>query len=132
MAKAVSITRMERYKTEIKTGTNHQIITDEPLADGGRDTGGTPMELLAASLASCSSITMRMYADRKEWDLEEVKVTIDFERDGKNKKTTFKKEIEIKGNLDDEQKERIYKIAERCPVHQVIMNEVKIESKLTN
>jgi len=130
MAKAVSITRMERYKTEIQTGTDHQIITDEPIADGGRDTGGTPMELLAASLASCSTITMKMYADRKGWNLEEAKVTVELERNPETKITTFEKNISIKGNLDEEQRERIFKIAEKCPVHRIIQGESKIESKL--
>src|SRR5699024_4202174 len=130
MAKAVSITRMERYKTEIQTGTDHQIITDEPIADGGRDTGGTPMELLAASLASCSTITMKMYADRKGWNLEEAKVTVELERNPETKITTFEKNISIKGNLDEEQRERIFKIAEKCPVHRIIHGELKIESKL--
>lgn len=130
MARAVSITRMERYKTEIQTGTDHQIITDEPIADGGRDTGGTPMELLAASLASCSTITMKMYADRKGWNLEEAKVTVELERNPETKITTFEKNISIKGNLDEEQRERIFKIAEKCPVHRIIQGESKIESKL--
>lgn len=121
---------MERYKTEIQTGTDHQIITDEPIADGGRDTGGTPMELLAASLASCSTITMKMYADRKGWNLEEAKVTVELERNPETKITTFEKNISIKGNLDEEQRERIFKIAEKCPVHRIIQGESKIESKL--
>lgn len=130
MPKAVAITRMERYKTEIHTGTNHQVIADEPLEDGGRDTGATPTELLAGSLASCSTITMKMYADRKQWDLEEVKVTVEFDRDLKDETTTFHKKISIKGNLDEEQRTRIYKIASRCPVHRIIEGKVTIKSEL--
>lgn len=130
MPKAIAITRMERYKTEIKTQTNHQIIADEPLDKGGRDTGGTPTELLAASLASCSTITMKMYADRKGWEVEELKVTVEFEREIQDSKTTFTKHIEIKGNLDDEQRKRIYEIASKCPVHRILQGEIEVKSEL--
>lgn len=130
MPKATAITRTERYKTEIKTGTNHLIIADEPLAEGGRGTGATPTELLASSLASCSTITMKMYADRKKWDLEEVEVTVEFERNLKDERTTFKKKISIKGNLDTEQRDRIFHIASRCPVHRMLEGNVDIESQL--
>lgn len=130
MAKAVSTTRMERFKTEIKTGSDHIFIADESFGDGGRDSGGTPTELLAASLASCSSITMKMYADRKQWPMEEVKVTVEFKRDIQDSSTTFYKKIEIEGDLDEEQRKRIFEISKKCPVHRILLGNIGVESEL--
>ncbi len=128
MSKATAITKKIDYTTEIKTST-HQLIVDEPTNEGGQDKGATPMELLASALASCSSITMKMYANRKGWNLDEAKVTVDFIRDTKAKITNFTKKIELVGNLDEEQKMRLYKIASRCPVHQVLVNTITINTE---
>lgn len=130
MAKAVATTQRERFKTEIKTGSSHILIADEPFEEGGQDSGGTPTELLASSLASCSSITMKMYADRKKWPLEEVKVSIEFKRDIKDGSTTFYKKVEMKGDLDEEQRKRIFEISKKCPVHRILLGEIDIESEL--
>ncbi len=129
MTKAVATTQRERFKTEIRTGSDHILIADESFEDGGRDSGGTPTELLAASLASCSSITMKMYADRKEWPMEEAKVSVEFKRDRKEGLTTFYKKVEIKGNLDDEQRRRIFEISKKCPVHRILLGDIDIESE---
>lgn len=131
MPKATAITQLEGYKTEIKTGSAHFIIADESFEDGGLDSGATPTELLASSLAACSTITMKMYAQRKGWDLQEAKVFVEFVRDVKNVQTRFLKTVFIKGNLDELQRNRIYEIASRCPVHRILEGSVKIESKLT-
>lgn len=132
MAKAVSTTRMERYRTEIKTGSDHILIADESFEDGGRDSGGTPTELLAASLASCSTMTMKMYADRKGWPMEEATCEVEFKRDLKDSSTTFNKRIQIFGDLDKEQRERIFEISKKCPVHRILMGSIDIDSKLTD
>lgn len=131
MAKAIAITRRERYKTEIKTNTGHLVITDEPFKDGGLDSGATPTELLAGSLASCSSITMKMYADRKGWPMEEAKVSVSFTRDLNSNETTFVKQIEIKGDLDKEQRKSIFEISKKCPVHRILSGSLNIKSELT-
>lgn len=117
------------YTTELKMAT-HTLIADEPGDENGQDLGPKPTEFLNAAMASCTAITMKMYADRKGWDLKEAIVEVDFERDIKNNLTTFFKKIELIGNLDEEQKQRIYEIGSKCPVHRMIENPVEIKSEL--
>lgn len=127
MHQATTITGQEDYK--IKT-TKHQLIADEPKEVGGTDTGTTPMELLASSLASCSTITMKMYANRKEWPIEAVEVHVEFENDIKSNVTQFYKKIKIKGELTEQQTKRLYKMASRCPVHRILENSIEVNSEL--
>lgn len=117
------------YTTTLKAG-KFNLIADEPKEENGQDLGPKPTELLNAALASCTAITMKMYAERKGWDLREANVEVDFVRDVKNGKTTFTKKIELFGNLDEEQKNRIYEIGAKCPVHRIIQGAVEIESEL--
>lgn len=117
------------YTTNIKAG-RFNLIADEPKEENGQDLGPKPTEYLNAALSACTAITMKMYAERKGWDLREANVEIDFVRDVKNGTTTFSKKIELIGNLDEEQKQRIYEIGAKCPVHRIIEGEVKIESEL--
>lgn len=117
------------YTTELSM-SDHKLIADEPLDENGQDKGPKPTELLNAALASCTAITMKMYAQRKAWDLQEAIVEIDFVRDIKNNLTTFSKKIELIGNLDEEQRQRIYEIGAKCPVHRIIEGSVQIESEL--
>ena len=91
-----AVTYKARYFTEISSATN-DLIADEPISNGGTGKGFAPMELLASSLAACTSITLRMYADRKEWDLQSIEVTVDIERN--NEISTFARTINLKGNL---------------------------------
>jgi putative redox protein len=117
----------DHYRTELKSETN-TIIADEPLEVGGKDMGFSPSELLASSLAACTCITVRMYADRKEWNLEEVLVDVTLEKiDGKSK---FTRTLEFKGNLDETQRTRLMAIANKCPIHQTLTNPIEIETKL--
>src|SRR5690606_39234207 len=106
MVKTTAVTKQENYRTEIRTDP-HYFIVDEPISLGGKDLGPTPGELLAAALASCSSITMKMYADRKGWDLQEAIVEVDYERDVKFTLTQFSKKIRFLGNLDESQQEKL-------------------------
>lgn len=121
--------KKQMYTTEL-TMSNHQLIADEPIDENGQDLGPKPTELLNAALSACTAITMKMYAARKGWDLQEAIVEIDFVRDIKNGVTTFSKKIELFGNLDEEQKQRIYEIGAKCPVHRIIEGTVQIESEL--
>lgn len=117
------------YTTSIKA-RNFNLIADEPKDENGQDLGPKPTEFLNAALASCTAITMKMYAERKGWDLREAKVEVDFVRDVKNNLTTFTKKIELIGNLDEAQKQRIYEIGAKCPVHRIIQGTVEIDSEL--
>ena len=126
--KTTAITKKEKYRTEVRTDPHHFIV-DEPIEVGGKDLGVSPGELLAAALASCSSITMKLYADRKGWDLEEAIVEVDFQRDSKFNVTNFTKKVSITGNLDEEQKLKLVEIASKCPIHRMLANPIEIHTE---
>ena len=122
-------TEKEHYRTEIKSASNI-IISDEPESVGGKNTGFSPFDLLAAALAACTCSTLRMYAERKEWDLTNVKVDVTFERDIKENKSKIVRTIELTGNLDDSQKARLLTIANNCPVHKTLTNPIEIQTEI--
>jgi len=130
MAHISSSIKKEPYKIEIKSPTGNTVIADEPIDKGGRDTGFSPKELLAAALAACTSATVRMYADRKQWPLDEVKIDVDLEWDDATKKTGISRKIEFIGNLDADQRKRLLAIANACPVHKILTNPVEIATNL--
>ncbi len=123
----------------IRAGS-HSFIADEPARLGGTETGPTPYDLLLASLGTCTSMTLRMYAERKKWPLEEVKVTLTHKRvhakdcaECESKKgyvDWIDREIVLKGELDDEQRARMMQIADKCPVHRTLHNEIRVETVL--
>ena len=119
----------ELYKTEVKTA-NNTIISDEPESAGGKDLGFAPKELLAASLAACTCITLRMYANRKGWDLTDIKVEVTFEKDPTENKSKIMRNIQLFGNIDEAQKARLLNIADRCPMHQILANPMEITTEL--
>jgi putative redox protein len=130
MARVSSSIKSERYKIEIKSPTGNVVIADEPADKGGKDLGFSPKELLAASLAACTGATVRMYADRKEWPLEEVKINIDLERDEASNKTVINRKVEFIGNLNDEQLKRLLAVANACPVHKILTNPIEINTSM--
>ena len=100
----------------------HEVITDEPVADGGNDLGVRPTRMLAVALASCTATTVAMYADRKGWDIEGTTVIVDFEGVAKRgDRTGFAVEVGLPPGLDDEQREKLMVIAGKCPVHRVLV-----------
>ncbi len=132
------------FTSEIKVG-NHSLTADEPESVGGNDFGPSPYEYVSSGLGACTVMTLRMYADRKKWNLTKVIVHInhskEYERefDGYNSEETnlnkvdvFRKEIELYGDLDETQKKRLVEIADKCPVHKtlhtlpIIQTELKI------
>lgn len=120
----------EKYYTEVIAGEN-QIITDEPVDKGGQNKGFNPFEILATSLASCTAATLRMYIDRKEWDVEKINVEVDLENFPLTKRAVFKRDISFEGNLDDEQLKRLHAIADACPVHKILTNDIEILTKFS-
>jgi putative redox protein len=111
--------RRQGYEHEIEI-REHRLISDEPERRGGTDKGPTPTELLAASLASCTAITIEMYAGRKEWDLGQVEVEVDFTESDKEMPAGFEVQIKVPAELDAEQHKRILVIAGKCPVHKAL------------
>jgi len=126
------------YTQQITAG-HHELAADEPQPIGD-DTGPTPYDLLLSALGACTSMTVRMYANRKDWPLERVRVTLRHSRihaeDCAECETTsgwiehIDRDIELVGNLDDTQRERLLHIANRCPVHQTLTSEVNISTSL--
>lgn len=101
------------YAVSISAG-HHQLTADEHAELGGKDTGPAPFELLCASLCACTAITLRMYAQRKQWPLEAVHVDVHFKREGDEGAIT--RVLSFEGELDDEQRTRLVDVAERTPV----------------
>ncbi|SHM11968.1 putative redox protein [Chryseobacterium carnipullorum] len=119
-----------KYYTKVTAGEN-QIITDEPIDKGGQNKGFNPMEILATSLASCTAATLRMYIERKEWDVENIHVEVALENYPLTKRAVFQREITFDGVLDDEQLKRLHTIADACPVHKILTNDIEILTKFS-
>jgi putative redox protein len=129
MTKVTASTGKEKYKTEIKSA-KHSIIADEPESIGGKDLGFMPTELLTASLASCTGITLRMYADRKGWELEETMIEVSYDNASPEDTTKISMNIRLFGNLDDTQRNRLLEIANHCPVHKMLKNPIHVQTFL--
>ena len=139
MSQVIVKTRGELYRTEISTG-NHTIIADEPISLGGGDLGPNPYDLLLSAVGACVGMTLRMYAERKKWDLKEVHVRLSQERihakdctDCKSEEGyvhIIKKELELIGDLSEKQLDRLKQISDRCPVQKTLMNEVKFNTSI--
>jgi putative redox protein len=116
------------HYTVVLNNGRHSFNADEPGNKGGADKGPAPDEILEASLASCTAITLRMYADKKQWILNEVDVSVNVTRvEGK---TIFTRNIKLKGDLQEEQKQRLLQIARACPVSKSLLGEIEINSNL--
>jgi len=136
-----SLDTADAFRTDV-VANGHPLVADEPASVGGSDSGPSPYELLGAALGSCTTMTMRMYAERKDWPLERsvVRVThrkihardcADCESRGGAKVDLLHREIELQGPLDAEQRERLKEIANRCPVHRTLTEgEIRVETRL--
>jgi putative redox protein len=109
---------------------DHRLTVDEPLPLGGDDGGPDPQELLAASLASCTAITMEMYAARKGWDVGHVEVACQYTPAERGCPTKFELVLRLPDDLPDEQVQRLRVIAAKCPVHRTLDGEVMFEERL--
>ena len=127
MARAKASIGTVNYATAITTG-HHALTADEGPELGGRDAGPSPYDLLASALAACTVITLRMYAERKQWPVTAVHADIHFAR--QDKVETIDRTLRIDGALDDEQKKRMADIAERTPVTLTLKRSMEIRTKL--
>jgi putative redox protein len=122
-----------KYSTSIEW-RNGVITADEPVNSGGLDTGPDPYTLLLASLASCTLITLRMYIDRKEWDIPSITVDVNmfqYPKDG-NKVTVFDRDIKFGITVSKEQRERLTEIARACPISKIVIGEVDVRTYVYN
>lgn len=127
MSRATGIIETAHYAMKIEA-SGHKIIADEPASHGGGNAGPAPYDLLLASLAACTGITLRMYADRKNWDVKSVTVGLHYtRRDGIE---AVDRTLHIEGELSDEQKARMADIAERTPVTLTLKRSLAIKTHL--
>lgn len=122
-----------RYQQAVTVG-QHQLIADEPENVGGNDAGPAPFDFLMAGLGACTSMTLRMYAERKGLKLDNVKVTLSHEKidiDGE-KRDHFQRSITLLGELSSEERQRLLEIANKCPVHRALSRSLLMTSSLEN
>jgi len=121
--------RAGTFKQTVKI-REHTLAADEPSDLGGQDAGPTPQELLAASLASCTAITMEMYAQRKGWDVAGLEVSCEYSPAERGCPTKFDLALRMPPQLDEEQIERLRVIAAKCPVHRTLDGEVMFDERV--
>ena len=127
--RAISRRVGDRLRQRVKV-RDHELTADEPKDSGGEDSGPSPQELLAASLASCTAVTMEMYAARKGWDVGEVTVDVDYEPAHRGSPTRFAMTVSLPKELPEDQRERLMQIAAKCPVHRTLEGEVMYDERV--
>ena len=126
-----SIGSDRNYTVELSDDLGHRWLGDEPEDIGGANAGPGPERLLLSALGTCTAVTVTMYAQRKQWPLAGVKVELAFNPDGKPATgTDITRRVELLGELDDVQRERLLQVANACPIHKVLTGEVRISSTL--
>ncbi|WP_278034891.1 OsmC family protein [Flavobacterium nitratireducens] len=110
---------------------NGQLIMDEPLSNEGKDLGPDPFSTLLASLAGCTLATLRMYIDRKGWDIPEITISLNATQESEGElETIFSRQISFSKDIPNEQKERLLLIADKCPVSKILKGKVTINTML--
>lgn len=115
------------FQQALEVGNDH-FVSDIDEAKGGNSSGPSPHEYLGAALAACTGMTLKMYAQRKSWDLQDAIVTVDIERVNDIEK--FKRSIKLVGVVDAEQSQRLLEIANKCPVHRALTGTIEINTEL--
>jgi putative redox protein len=119
----------EKFTHDVKAG-DHTFTVDEPVQSGGADLGPSPQELLAAALASCTAVTIEMYAQRKGWDTSGLAVDVRYTPAERGCPTKFELVLKMPPHLEEEQMERLQVIAAKCPVHRTLEGEVMFEERV--
>jgi len=137
----VAETRTGRYANEVRVGS-HRLLADEPASAGGDDTGPMPHDFVLAGLGACTSMTVRMYAERKALPLRRISVRLSYRRikaadcpDCTTKEgeiTEISRDITLEGDLSADERARLIEIANKCPVHKTLTGEVKVRTHLVS
>jgi putative redox protein len=128
MMKATARQR-SKFTHDVKLG-RHQLTADEPEESGGDDLGPSPQELLAASLASCTAITIEMYAKRKGWNVDGLQIDVDYQPAERGCVTKFELVMKMPAHLSEDQVEKLQVIAAKCPIHRTLEGEVTFEERI--
>jgi putative redox protein len=128
MMKATARQR-SKFTHDLKVRT-HDLVSDEPEDQGGDDMGPSPQELLAASLASCTAITMEMYAKRKGWNVDGLEVDVDYQPAERGCVTRFELVMKMPAHLSEEQVAKLQVIAAKCPIHRTLEGEVAFDERV--
>lgn len=127
----VSENGLGRYQQAVQAG-QHALIADEPVSVGGADAGPAPFDFIMSGLGACTSMTLRMYAERKELPLKRISVALRHDKievDGVMR-DRIHRDITLEGNLSDEQRQRLLEIANKCPVHRALSQSIQLDCKL--
>ena len=117
--------RRDGYTHDVEIEGGHKLVIDEPDDDGGANEGPSPTRTLGAALAACTAITAEMYADRKGWDLSGLEVEVGIAYEGASP-SAFEVTLRCASDLDDEQLERLLRVAAKCPVHRLLSHETTV------
>lgn len=123
-----------RYQQDITVGERHRLVADEPVAVGGGDAGPAPFDFLLAGLGACTAMTVRMYAERKEWPLKQVSVSLRMDKvedESGQKVDRIDLVVTLEGDFSPEQRQRLLEIAEKCPTHRILEKPLRIDSRLS-
>jgi putative redox protein len=117
------------FQNKVRTGSS-TFLVDEPMGAGGLGSGPNPYDLLSAALGACTTMTVRMYARKKDWPLERARARVEHTREGNQSIDRFVIELELEGPLSDEQRQRLSEIANRCPVHLTMARGSGVQTKV--
>jgi putative redox protein len=125
----VKLVRGQGRMQHVITIGKHRLLTDVSDEHGGDDTGPEPHDLLAAALGACTAITLRMYAQRKQMDLQDIDVRVAHSQDGDA--YVFTRQLQYFGNLNEAERTRLTEIADKCPVHRTLLGQIRIVTHVT-
>lgn len=120
----------KNYLIELKSASGNLVTADEPISKGGEDRGFSPKELLASSLAACTSATLKMYINKKEWQIENIHIVVSLEE--VDNKTIINRSISFDDHIDDDKIRILTKVANACPIHKILTHTIEVNTSVQN